>query len=73
MAGVNNITSEISQELIERVGGLVTLLEALGGILILYLIFNIINVVLSRKKRNELKKINSNLIEIKKILSKKKR
>lgn len=67
------MTDNITTELIDKVGGLSTLIEALGGILILYLIFNIINSILGRKKQKELEKVNKNLEEIKKLLRKKKK
>ena len=53
--------------------GLINLLKALGWAILFYIIFNTINLVVNRKKRNELKKINNNLEDIKKLLAKKKK
>jgi len=60
------------QELVKSASGLITLFKAVGVMVILYLIFGIVNTILNRKKKNHLKAINNNLIEIKKLLAKKK-
>ena len=44
-------------------------IQALGGILILYLIFSIINTIIVWKKNKGIKRINQNLEEIKKLIS----
>jgi len=59
-------------EFVRNFGWLIKILQAVGVFIIFYIIFQIVNVVFNRKKRNELRKINSNLEEIKKILQKKK-
>jgi hypothetical protein len=70
MENVSEVVTNLPPELISRVGSLITLLQALGGFLILYIIFNIVNAILNRKKRDELKQINLNLEEIKRLLKK---
>ncbi|MBR9701932.1 hypothetical protein GOV13_03340 [Candidatus Pacearchaeota archaeon] len=62
----------LPQEFMNSASGLITLLKAVGIMVILYLIFSVINTVINRKKGKELKEINKNLIEIKKLLAKKK-
>ncbi len=58
---------------IEGLAGEVTLLtrfiQALGGVIVIYLIFSIANFYLNRKKNKEIKSINRKLSEIKKLLS----
>jgi len=62
----------LPQELVAKFSGLITILKALGWVVIIYIVFNIINAFLNKKKRNELRKINENLEDIKKLLAKKK-
>jgi len=57
-----NITGESLEGLIGQIASLTTLFQAIGGIIIAYIVFNTINAILNRKKRNELKKM-SNLLE----------
>ncbi|MBM3228592.1 hypothetical protein FJZ20_01785 [Candidatus Pacearchaeota archaeon] len=52
---------------------LTRMIQALGGLIILYLIFGIINLIISIKKNKELKKMSENLKKIRAILSKKKK
>ncbi|MBU2562508.1 MAG: hypothetical protein KKF68_02500 [Nanoarchaeota archaeon] len=61
---------DVTQELIDQMSFLVKFFQALGGLIILYVIFNITNMILNRKKKRQLQKINENLDEIKKLLSK---
>ncbi len=58
-------------ELVENIFGAILFLKALGGVIFIYLVFSIINVVINRKRHYEVKKINKNLEDIKKILKKK--
>ena len=68
MANGVDLISQIPPELLKNVDTLVTLFHIFGGVIIIYLVFGIINFVLNRKKNLELKKINENLGEIKKLL-----
>ncbi|MBS3094732.1 hypothetical protein J4474_03630 [Candidatus Pacearchaeota archaeon] len=68
MANGVDLISQIPPELLKNVDTLVTLFQIFGGVIIIYLVFGIINFVLNRKKNLELKKINENLGEIKKLL-----
>jgi len=63
---------EIPKELIESFGGLITILKALGWMVLFYIIFNIINALINKGKKKQIEQINNNLNEIKKILKKKK-
>ena len=63
---------EIPPELIESFGGLITILKALGWMVLFYIAFNIINALINKGKKKQLEQINDNLKEIKKILKRKK-
>ena len=67
------VLSEAGAEVIGNVGILVTVLQALGGVLILYLVFNIINAIINRHRNQEIRKINENLQDIKRLLRKKRK
>ncbi len=47
------------------------LIQALGGIVLLYLIFSIINVIINWKKNKEIKRLGRDVRDIKRLLSKK--
>jgi len=72
MAG-ENLMAIIPQEFFSSMGSLILLLKALGGFIILYLIFSIINLIINRNKRKEISQINKNLEDIKRLLTKKKK
>jgi hypothetical protein len=55
------------------ISSITRLIQALGGIILLYLIFSIVNAVINWKKNKEIKKLREDIREIKKILSKKKK
>ena len=57
-------------ELVNQLSSFIIFLQAVGGILVLYLIFNIINAFFSRRKQKEFEKMNKNLEEIKELLQK---
>ena len=69
---IQNFTDvEIVQNLVENVSSLTTFIQAIGGLILIYIIFNIISMILNRRKTGEIKKINANLEDIKKLLKKK--
>jgi len=68
MAIPQDIVSSIPTELANNLSFLVNILQALGVAILLYAIFNIINLVLAKKKEKEIKKISENLEVIKKLL-----
>ncbi len=59
----------VPQELIDKAGFLINILQALGIVIIFYIIFNIINIIINKDKKRQLEQINLHLIEIKKLLS----
>ena len=67
----NDLIYALPQELVERFSGLITILQALGVAIIFYIIFNVINAIMNRKKKKELSLINKNLEDIKLILQNK--
>lgn len=71
MAEVNladNLTIYVPHEVIDALASFSTLLQAIGGIILLYLIFNIITTILNRKKQKNLENISRDLKEIKYLL-----
>lgn len=70
---IGNLTETTIENLINNVSSLTTFIQAIGGLIILYIIFGVINSILNRKKGKELKKINNNLEEIKELLGGKKK
>ena len=72
MVNGTDLIYAIPDQLLSSVSGLITILKAVGIVIIFYLIFGIVNIILNRGKRNELRMINQNLIEIKNLLSVKK-
>jgi cbb3-type cytochrome oxidase subunit 3 len=64
---INNIP------LIEQITVLTRTLQALGGVIFLYILFGIINVMFNRRKKKEMEKINNRLKIIEKILKKNKK
>lgn len=65
-----NLTNTALEELTIRIANLTTLFQAIGGLVILYLIFNVINAIMNRKKDRRLKELNESLDEIKSLLKK---
>lgn len=70
---LEDITLKALEDLTGQIASLTTIFQAIGGLIIFYIVFNIINVILNRKKNKEIKEINKNLKEIKNLLSKKKK
>lgn len=68
---IGNLTDIMFEDLVTQISSLTTLFQAIGGLIILYIIFNIISTIMNRKKNKEIKLINKNLEEIKKLLVKK--
>lgn len=68
---ISSIIASFPLELTPSLKILITIFQAVGGFIILYIIFNIVNTIISRKKNKEIKKISDNLEEIKKLLRRK--
>ena len=62
---IETLSDVTIENLINQISTMTTFLQAIGGLIILYIVFGIINSVLNRKKGKELKKINDNLEDIK--------
>jgi len=56
--------------LVDPISYLTRLIQALGGIIVLYILLGIINAVINWKRNNEIKKLRNDVGEIKRILSK---
>lgn len=67
----NTIFYEVPDVMINRISNLVSILQALGVVILLYVIFSIINTMINRKRMKNIEEINSNLKDIKKLLAKK--
>ena len=69
---IQNFTDvEIVQNLVENVSSLTIFIQAIGGLILIYIIFNIVSMILNQRKTREIKKINANLEDIKRLLKKK--
>ncbi len=71
MAIVDLVNAEAINELINQISSLATFLQAIGGLIIIYLVFNIINTIMNRNKKKQLERLAKDVGEIKKILRKK--
>ena len=72
MVMLESLVYTIPEEIINKFGSIVLVIQALGWAIIIYIVFNIVNAIINRKRKNELKKVNENLEEIQKILKSKK-
>ena len=72
MAVNDSLIYALPEGIIKNVSWLITVLQVLGGAIILYVVFNIINLFLNKKKNKELQTINKNLEDIKQLLTNKK-
>ena len=68
LANLTNI--ETLEILIKRVSTLTAIFQAIGGLILAYIIFNIINTIMNRKKRNELRRIRQLLERMDRNISK---
>lgn len=62
--------TELPTEVLGRVSTLITIFQAIGGLIIVYLIFNIVNMFLNRKKARETTKMRELLEQINRKLDK---
>ena len=65
---LNETLFAMPPEMIELFGSLVSSIKALGIAIIFYLVFSVINMIMNRRKEKEIREINSNLEDIKKLL-----
>ena len=67
---VENVTGILPEEIVSQLVTLTRLFQALGGLIIAYIIFGIVNTILNRKKQNEMKRMRILLEEMNKKLGK---
>ena len=63
---VVNGSSDVIGELIKQVGSIGLWLQALGVVVLIYIIFGIVQIVLNRKKKNLLIQMNNKLDSLEK-------
>jgi len=71
MAGEELIYA-LPDQIVDKAGFLITILQAVGIFVIIYIIFGIINAILNIGKKKQLEKINQSLNEIKTLLKRRK-
>jgi len=68
---IENITDiALIENLISRVSTLTSIFQAIGGLIIAYIIFAVVNLIINRKKSDELRRIKQLLEQINKKLKK---
>jgi len=71
MAVEDNLLYTIPENILNSAGVLLSILKALGIVVIFYLIFSIVNTILNRKKQKQVETISRNVKAIKELLEKK--
>ena len=56
--------------LVNNVASLTKMFQAIGGVILAYIIFNVINTIFNKKKRNELRRIRKMIENINRNVSK---
>lgn len=69
---LSNLNGNLPENLISQISWLVTILQAVGGFIILYIIFNIVNTLINKKRLKQIDEITNYLKRIEKILKDKK-
>lgn len=69
---IGEIPTDVASELLSSVGKLGLYMQALGLLIIIWLIFQITNLIIKYKSKNRIKIIEKEIKEIKKMLKKKK-
>lgn len=67
---IENLTGVLPNEVVNQISLLIRIFQAIGGLIIAYIIFNVIQVIINRKKKNHMKRIAVDIKEIKKLLQK---
>lgn len=70
---IENLSDVTIENLINQISNLTTFLQAIGGLILLYIIFGVVNAIINRKKGKQLEQINKNLGDIKKLLGKRRK
>lgn len=69
---LSNLNGNLPENLISQISWLVTILQAVGGFIMLYIIFNIVNTLINKKRLKQIDEITNYLKRIEKILKDKK-
>ncbi len=69
MAINDSLIYTIPNELVNQASTLITILKALGGAIIIYIIFSIVNTIINKNKTKKIDKIIYSLEEIKGLLA----
>lgn len=72
MMVLSNLNGNLPENLISQISWLVTILQAVGGFIMLYIIFNIVNTLINKKRLKQIDEITNYLKRIEKILKDKK-
>ena len=67
---LEELAVSLPEETLSRIHTLITIFEAIGGLILAYLAFSIFNAIQNRKKRNELRRIRKSIESIDRKLSK---
>ena len=70
---IENLSDVTIENLINQISNLTTFMQGIGGFILLYIIFGVVNAVINRKKGKQLEQINKNLGDIKKLLGKRRK
>ena len=62
----------LKEDLFNQLSSLTRLFQAIGGLIILYVVFNITNTIINKKKNKQIEQLAKDVKEIKKILKQKK-
>jgi len=62
------VLATLPQEVVQNIELLVTILQAAGIFFIIYLIFNITNTIINRKRQKDIRDIKEDVAEIKRLL-----
>jgi len=69
---ISNLTdAALLENVINQFSSLIILFQAIGGLILFYIIVNVVSMILDRKKSKQLAEINENLKKIKNMLRKK--
>jgi len=69
---ISNLTDiTLLENVINQFSSLITLFQAIGGLILFYIIINVVSMILNRKKSKQIAEINENLKKIKNMLQKK--
>ncbi len=72
MAINDSLIYAIPNELVNQASTLITILKALGGAIIIYIIFSIVNTIINKNKTKKIDTIINSLEEIKGLLAQRK-